>query len=1498
MTTPSVRLPGAFAIPSAAPLYIDGIPAGEVTVPSARVSGTQDFWSSQPRLPGDPAAEQLTVTMSQQRLINYITLDLPRFPHTMAVYWWDGAQWQPVNGNNGAPLRIITTGSVPAVVDNPAALHARMNPYHYGADHWVHHDEQIQPVLTSRLLLYAVRHTVTTGRQQFPVNPQGKQVPYPLGVRNLDFGSRILSSADVPPTTRSPVTLTMREPFTTTVDINGSPVQVAVRENRASDLLNGATWRCAPQPHATSVVNLYLDSRDGNGNAQLIDRFYLQPVTSGVRFNLYYSPTPPPPGTTFSALDDPLLAGLLNAAGTVLPVTSAAGIVFPASPGWLTLSNQAAGTVSEAPWWTAIEIMPGFTDTDPATYVIADAGLLQLSYSGNGTWTVTMPSPSAPGSVNQPSGGVLAQWAIAHNPGERIQFIAGYDGTQMFAWTPQGAIYQSPVAPPVPPAPVFRFGGLQNISPSQQVLTGNYTLTAFILKQQQLDLTAGGQGGLPPDFTAFAADASAYVYPPTVAGETTTQNAVARFHPAFILGSVCPWGFVGGLGSAYEQCSWVPLPRSYVLSKGYVEFNPVVAAAWRFEFTSLQPEPYECFKPAVVTSRHFPAHLAVPAEAASPTTPAAIDDGLGVSQAIAPSITFADAPPVNPDPVPGVPLPTEAMYATDPAAAATMAALGGSLYNFQPWQPPHIIPLQPVPGPVSYQETSVTVASRIAYFVAISAIAMYRLDYTAADDTAQYIDTFADTHNIDTTTLVPGGWSWQEGTGLIAPGNLAPGQHPAQSLVFNSAHPVTGVQFATVQSDPVQLLLDSDFSDPEFANWGPVGDAQPLAESPQTAQLGIMAQVSRGAGSPALGTSQPPSSWASLMSLYPSWSALEAACPSWLDLTLPPVSTAMGGIGYTGTPVQTTGGGRLYAAARVFSPVALTAPLFLQLLDGATGVVIAEAEQAVAGGSVTEWFAGYTLGSTIASTETWQQVQTSYPTWGATAGLTWSQVDTSQLPLGATVTAQVIQKESTGDTWDVDNISVFEDSILWEFSNDGGGTWYAAYDIRNNPRGVVTFPAAQPGQGAQLKWRLTAYAPGLSVSALAIRPWYVTWPRGIPPRAAGVGHGPNLSPADHYPAIENDPRWQLSSSPVPDSWFFSVRQALGIAMPGSDFPGPAQPIPDVVLGTALVYEPPAVAAQEPGTFSDIYTDTYTDTYAPAGAGDVYTDTYTDVYGEDYLVFTGTVRAAAAALAASAALTATAIDIPLPVSGLGADLGPVTSSDPSVSAWISVTAHSLPARRVALGNQIPATLAASPAAGEAGVRRILFDVRPDATTTPGQLSAFLADCQAHSLQCSVSIWAGADTAFTNPQDFLALYPAYAEAVHQNGYQVVLTVDNHSVTHNWLGTWYPGDDWVDVIAPTFWCTGPAPGSGGDTLAVAASFADAHGKAFGLAGFGVDHSKCTAAQGTAFLAYVQQLFTARQAAARPGYDLIYLGTGSYSVVTAPAALLAAYQALGAAV
>src|SRR5260370_2778629 len=403
-SVPGIVIPGTLATPVVAPVYGDGIPAASVSLPGSSVTSpgratvAQKFWSSVPRPGGDLNEENLVITLSKADYINYIHLEIPHFPHQAQIFWMDSSgKWQPVRLPSGAVLSYTVSGSVPAVVSNAAALSLGLNPYHYGAGHWLPHDDMIQPVSTAQLLIVLTRENSLPGSGTFPVDPSGHLAPYPLGIRNVDFGYRARTSTDIPWTPRSAAVVTERASFATATDLRGSPVQIAVRENRASELLAGTgglqpwgpvpgpyPWRRAPNPSSESVVNLYVDARDPNGNPQVIDRFYIVPVTSGVNCNLYYS-SRPPPARPFQAVDTPLQWPLVTVSGTTLPAADSEGIVFAAAPGWLTLGSQGPGLSS--PWWQGIEIMPQFGPADSGEYIIFDNGGFQLYFQA-GTWNV------------------------------------------------------------------------------------------------------------------------------------------------------------------------------------------------------------------------------------------------------------------------------------------------------------------------------------------------------------------------------------------------------------------------------------------------------------------------------------------------------------------------------------------------------------------------------------------------------------------------------------------------------------------------------------------------------------------------------------------------------------------------------------------------------------------------------------------------------------------------------------------------------------------------------------------------------------------------------------------------------------------------------------------------------------------------------------------------------------------------------------------------------
>jgi hypothetical protein len=1232
MSTPAypvlTAMPGTTATPPLSPLYVDAIPVALVSPPpikTPQAPSGQRFWSSHVRRYGDPTNEMMIVTFNAPRLLNYFSLDLPHFPSQYSLAWRDArGAWHWVQGPNGIVLQFIIAGSVPALVNSAAALTAGLNPYHYGAGHWIHYDEPIKPVTAGALLVAGTRALQTVmniSPGALPRDASGRSAPYPLGCRNLDFGYRALVKSDVPWTHRHPVITTERETFAVAEDINGSPVQLSMRENRASDLLGGLPWKCAPQPMSSAVVNLYADVRDPSGQPQVIDRFSVRPTTSGVSLNLYYTTSPPSSG--FDAVDTPLGGPATQVNGMVLPVTDAEGLLFSNQPGWLDLAAQPTGIDFTSPWWAAWEIEPQFAGTDPGSYMVCDTGIVQLWFNA-GTWYVTMFGGGNPGPI-------LATWAAGHAVNDRLQFAAGWDGSVMYAWFAQAGSVTMTVVPSYQATTLIRFGATQQQGWAGSIWPGNYRLTSFILKQEAPAADAV-LGGIPDQFAAFAAGPQAYTAPETGPGDTTV-NACARFDASMVLGpapaGLAPYGFAGGIGPAWDRCTWIPVQLSYKLNAGVIIFPPVRAAGFRFEFTDLLPQPYTFYAETPQKAQVFPVSgpqgaapqpprgspLASPHTAAASgpnTSPAALpiaasaDAGMIVNTQLAPQNYYADQARAPIPPPPGAALPTEAMYATDPAAAEALLAQGGSMYNFHPWQAtPGSAPRQLATGTQIYQEVSVKAASKIAYFVGLSELVMLRMDYTASSDTQEYIDTFGDTAGLDqgwlagaqTGRFVP--WAWQPGL-LTVPVNLAPGSIAhMESPVLNSMHQVTGVQFAALQSPPAQLLPDHGFTDPALPFVTNVGDAQPLTVSEgSSSPLGALVMVSR---APAQ------ISWNAMMASYATWAGFAGPQLTWVQLQGNPITSPYGGCAYTGAPVTVSAAGRVHIAARVFASAPLTAPLFLQLLDGPTNAVVAEEEITVTGGIVTEWYASYTLGQAqTPSTLTWNQVAGSYPLWSSASGQTWAQIDTFVPPLGRTLSWQLVQYGLTDDVWGVDDVSIFEDSITWEFSNDGGATWWPAYDINANPSGALVFPPPAPGKGTQLKWRLHGYRPNLTVASLAIRPWYTCYPRGVPPRISGIPHGPNVTQLDTYNAIENDVYWQTWSGPVPQAWYFAYSQLLQADTSYTQPPPGILPPGALTLGAGLVV-PLAETTIGPVSYSDIYSDAYTYTYGVPDGSDVYTD---------------------------------------------------------------------------------------------------------------------------------------------------------------------------------------------------------------------------------------------------------------------------------------------------
>lgn len=1203
-----------------APVYVDGISLSDLqkilstsTTMSAARGGDSDieFWASISRMATEDEADILELTLDSPRMMNQISFEVSRFPHTVAVFTQPDASDNgnfmslatPLIGDDNVPCRASVTDSLPAVIP-PMPPGYIGHPQHFGAGHWVSRS-WTATALVQKLWIVMVR----TNNANVPVGPDKQRIPYSLGVRNLKIGMTVSGRSNVPYTPRAQGSATARAPFSATTTLNGDAVTLAVRENRASNLLTSGdgVWQSEPQPIAQAVVNFYVDARDSQGAPQVIDGFYLEPLTSGPSLNLYYSLQPPESPADAPSSDEPITYPALQPHGGYFMNTY--GIVLGPGIGYLDIDNQASQWDPSASWWMGVTVTPDFdSDAMGNVYTLLDTGDLSLVWDGaHQVLTYTYGSDS----VIDPN--------LSFNAQTRISITFGYSATDqmIYLFSEDRVLFSAPVSGSPLARPTFpdltgmtgsviRIGGALASDPGG----ADMRLEGLILKPEEpplqtdtiyLDSDPGGDA-YPVQTSGvwgtYLNDPGAYIIGTPGQPGDTSVNALMRFSPTFISGdestALNPYGFVGGSPNNFEGITWTPVASDYRLAKGYLRFNPIAAAAFKLEFSNLTAMPYDDYRPALRSVKVWPDSIGVinpPSSAPPPggmqamvsqtTTPdvrtGTLGDSRVVSGVVATTTSFADQGALYVNNTPLVPSPnyqpTTAVYSSDPIIAANLRSKGIVYNNLQPWQSgsggASTRFTQAVPH---YYETAlVSHTQRVAFFVGLNKITMYRADFTAAEDSEQYVEPFLDMLHIDNGHQIgdnpdlalhaaANGWSLKPGGGLQAPTESESGiAMSCVSVPYRSTHRISGLQFATQQSSPIQLIRDPNFYDSSLSDWEPVGDARLTSQSESITGLeGNLVVVQRNSSL---------SYWSAVQSNFSSWNDIMTQGLTWDQVTNDQSApTPMGGIA---SPLlnSSVNLGRMYAAARVYAATALTQPLSLEILDD-NDVVVASAQQTILAGQINEWYCSYEVLPVETPGRTWDQVQ-ALGTWDQVSaqGL-WADVSQSYADGTSNYRVRVVQHIATDETWDVDNISLFVDPILWEFSIDKGATWMPGYDVRNNPGGVVTFPEPTSfDYGKTLQWRVTSSTPNAQVHALAIRPWYDTAPKGVPViDSMQSAVGPNMTPQDTYPPIWQDPRWQTMKTPIPVEWWYSFK--VWLAGQGITLTQP--PIDTVVLPQGLI----------------------------------------------------------------------------------------------------------------------------------------------------------------------------------------------------------------------------------------------------------------------------------------------------------------------------------------
>jgi len=1125
-------------------LYVDGLPIdslitalnvpGNVNALGINAPG-QRFWSTPPRLNTDDTIEVLDIHLVASRLVNNLTFAVAHYPQSVEV--------QTFNPSTGSWNTIWTQkiyDSVPSVLALADAV-KHQHPQH-PTENWDTFTLNIPPTVMSeiRIILQRIpngRPPVTAQISTSPAINGGptvvsKPVPYSLGIQNFALGYNISQESDLPAAA------------ITTTDALGSQVQFIPRFEVADNAINGGTipWRSAPQPTADSVVNFYVDTRDQTGAAQLINQIFLDPLYLGPHCTVYFSNENtanlgfPAEATNILPPDIMLSPNeSIYPSGIARPYVT--GLVFDSvNPSAVAIENLAVQFNPTDSWWMSVELRPNFASIAADSETIADLGngmaLSLETSSGIGALKLTYNDYAdhlVVGNISYSAGQTIVA-TVAYFAESTSEFAAGlylfYNGNNPTiieqANLREGRIVEPDVFPIF--SSLFSTGGwsakvpgptLANYPLPTQIWFGdtqtdlskppaNMTITGIVLKQTALSYY---------DFSRFSTNTNAY----TTVGGVETANAILYFNILNVT-HANPYGFCGGPGDFYELLTWTPIMRDYVLTKGFMEFLPVSAKFFKLEFTNLVAQTLPTLFPITKKAKqHFGLGDGVVQQTPIPSlgNPGSSVPGTPAAISLASEIYFEDSNIVgNPmkDQSPTIIQPTTVQTAQD-IETQKLLANSAWFWQYQPFAVGSTAPRFVTTGVHTYNETTVVQTGQVSYFVGLNKIAIYRLDPNAQDDTRIYDEPFLDGAYIDITNI-------PQEPGDVNTFGVSTGDLPEydQSVAYRSSTPVYGVQFATVQSDPIQIAWDDDFTDPAIHppyRWtGSTGDPfhhQPavLGDASLLLQPSQTVLVSRDSVTAPL----PGPHFDGIVDpiVYPvmdeNFTASEV-----LGLT-PDVATYNSqpgneSPGFLGAGIEFGGianaqattplGGVVYAAARLSTNDTLSSPLFLEIIDVNSNAVVAQLEVNCAPHQTVEVYVSYVLGS--------------------------------QVTAGGPVIARIVQYGGARNTWIVDRLSTFIDAWEWEFSVDGGTTWVTAVSVRNNAYGMITFP--EPG--TELVWRVTGWAPGLHLHWMRVRPVYNGVLKDEP---FGIVQGPNQGVFDQSPPINQDPFFSGWNKPIPFWWF-------------------------------------------------------------------------------------------------------------------------------------------------------------------------------------------------------------------------------------------------------------------------------------------------------------------------------------------------------------------------
>ena len=887
----------------------------------------QHFWATPVRLGDSPVQETLEISLSSARLINVLSFDLARFPHTTRVQYYDGTRWADlIDRDLGAPVSVSILQSVPQTLAKATSVPGHLHPQHSYSGHWEQVELRIRPTTVQRLRLILQRSVLGSA----PRDVAGVATPYSLAVMNLRVGYQIASKADVPRAATRTDSLNVRNSFATTDDLLGSSVDYSLRTNSANSVLvegsNSPIWRSEPQPYPQAVVNFYADIRNGLGQPQIIDRIFIDPINNGPHLSVYYSNDTP--SGAFTSVSEPLTA-IQAVLGGLAAINR--GVLSLGSYGQdadVTIDNEAIGFDPSLPWWVGIRAQPSYgIGVDSNEHPLFDCQAFRISLTSVGILLVTV-------------WGDRLEMPFNYLGRQQLTLIASYDGHVLRLRARGVSDDQEALLTPPQAMPAYEISQITVGSSSGGSLLGNADIYDLVIKEEVLP----GDDFLDfPDVystvTQFAGDDS-----------VAATNSLLRLDVSSpLVDAEHPSGFFGGIAQKYESMNWTPIPRDYLMQRGWMSLPSTKARFLKLEITNLVAEYRDVHLPISQLVKTFPPEVIADYRASQSGRNRALvsrEIGIATQQSLSSGLPYSDFPIyISTGGTQKGYTNTQAYVADDYSSSIRLFQTQGPAWAYQNWHSPVTAPRFNRVGPHRYSIEPVSQSTKVAYFAGLRRIRFARTIHTGQDDSAQFEDLLQDELN-----LASSNWVYENSLEALHSG--AAQRAIATSVVYGSTRPMRGVQFAAQQSPPRQMLPDPDFADPQTRYWNFVGDAQNSNQAIVAPLIGTVLQVSRAVS---FGL------WEDIRPVYALWSDLTSNAVTYGQLSNPSRQVQTVG-GVSSTQQAQPAGGRLYGAARVFANTDLVSPLWVQIVDSVTDVVLAESSAVVKRDQVTEWYTSYTIG--------------------------------------------------------------------------------------------------------------------------------------------------------------------------------------------------------------------------------------------------------------------------------------------------------------------------------------------------------------------------------------------------------------------------------------------------------------------------------------------------------------------------------------------------------